>query len=495
MPYKLDGKCVKKESGETVKCHDTVEQAKSHLAALEANVEDAKSLIKQATVFSQAQVGYEPLSTHKGQACANCVFYRATAYDGIEYPHCLIVCNDDPNPIEPTGYCTHWEAKPEPPPEIAETITEAVTGAIENMSTVISGAMAEAMPMAETEYEIPTKESAFMRLKKTLFGNKPLPAFSVHKGKDGKWYWVANYTNAYEDKEDEIFTEKAHENFIARVDMGLVDKPELWTWHVKGSKHGKADVLFGVGRMVVAIGHFEDTPAAKNAIKFYQKNAGKIKLSHGAIAPTWAVHDGIIESYNTFEISTLPDGMEANPYTSFEAVKQMQPNEQKLAFVTAALGKEKTEEIVASLADKSKELDEMQIRYKDFAEVKPDVTKQKENTETQTNMSEVFVEMVKEQGQFVDLMKAMEKRQSGTDELIKSLTAQVKAATDEATALKALVVAGPQRPTTSPATLASETEVTKAQAGNDEEAAVAFAQKWNAPMKKGSQGVSSNGSH
>lgn len=42
MPYKLSGNCVKKTSGETVKCHKTRTEAVSHLRALYANVEDAK---------------------------------------------------------------------------------------------------------------------------------------------------------------------------------------------------------------------------------------------------------------------------------------------------------------------------------------------------------------------------------------------------------------------------------------------------------------------
>ena len=41
MPYELDGNCVKKKSGETIKCHDTHEEAVNHLQALQANVKDS----------------------------------------------------------------------------------------------------------------------------------------------------------------------------------------------------------------------------------------------------------------------------------------------------------------------------------------------------------------------------------------------------------------------------------------------------------------------
>lgn len=38
MPYKLEGNCVKKKTGETVKCHDSHEKALAHMRALEINV-------------------------------------------------------------------------------------------------------------------------------------------------------------------------------------------------------------------------------------------------------------------------------------------------------------------------------------------------------------------------------------------------------------------------------------------------------------------------
>lgn len=41
MPYRLDGNCVKKDTGETVKCHDSRAEAESHLRALYANVEES----------------------------------------------------------------------------------------------------------------------------------------------------------------------------------------------------------------------------------------------------------------------------------------------------------------------------------------------------------------------------------------------------------------------------------------------------------------------
>lgn len=426
-----------------------------------------------ATVFEQTQVAYTTLSTNDNQACANCIFFRDTGYDGIEYQHCAIV-SAYPDPILPTGICNHWEAKPEPPANVVEQVAE-----------VIAPAVAEAVEtVAETiaiSAEHP-KKTVLQRAREALFPPRESGDFNVFKGSDGQWYWIAKYTNAYEDKEGEIFTEKAHEDYIRRVDMGLVDKPELWVWHTKGTKHGQADVVFGVGRIVVAVGHFDDTPAAKKAIQFYQKNAAKIKLSHGALAPKWAIKDGVIDAYNTFEISVLPKGAESNPYTSYEAVKSMQPDPKKLDWVATILGKEKAEAIVTETTTLGKSLDEMEVRYKDFAQVSQ--TPSEQPTEAQKNMSEAFVEMVKDFGQTVGLLQAMEKRQDETDKLVKSLKAQNEAYEKEVTELRALVNAGPRRPSQDNSTEANADLIEKSKAALPNDEAKEFESRYGAPMKK-----------
>lgn len=436
-----------------------------------------------ATVFDQNQVAYTTLSTNPSQACANCIFFRDTDYDGIGYQHCAIV-EAYPDPILPTGICNHWEAKPAASSEMAEEIAETVTDAVVNAVDTI----AASMPMVTMEMAAKPK-SIIQRAKEALFPAKEDGAFTVFKGSDDKWYWIAKYTNAYQDKEGEIFTEKAHEEYIMRVDMGLVDKPELWTWHTKGSKHGQADTVFGVGRIMVAVGHFDNTKEAQTAIKFYQKNADKIKLSHGALAPKWAIHDGLIESYNTFEISTLPLGSEANPYTSYEAIKTMQPDSKKLDWVATVLGKEKAEAIVKDTAEYSKSLDDMQVRYKDFAQVSPSDTAL--NTDVQKNMSEAFIEMVKEQGDIAKLLGAMERRQNQTDELVKSLTKRAEAAEAAEVELRKMVNAGPRRPTADGSTeITDPAVIAKAQATLSNEADD-FKSRWGVPMKSNGNGSNS----
>jgi hypothetical protein len=87
-------------------------------------------------------------------------------------------------------------------------------------------------------------------------------------------------------------------------------------------------------------GHFDDTPEAKHAIEFYQKNAGKITLSHMFHYPKTAKQNGVYYAYNTIEITTLPDGAEAFPYTSFEEFTFMPLSEQQREFIRGVGGDE-----------------------------------------------------------------------------------------------------------------------------------------------------------
>lgn len=396
---------------------------------------------KNATIFTQAQAQYTTLSTQANKACANCVFFRDTGYDGIDWQHCHLV-EAYPEPILPTGYCDEWRAKPEPPPELAETVAEAVGEAVEEAVE----AVIEAVPVVQVQAQTPKRRMLVERVKALFTPPAEGDSFNVFKGSNGQWYWIAKHTNAYEDRDGEILSEKAHEGYIKRLDMGLVPMPELWTWHVKGTKHGQADVVFGVGKIVVAVGHFDDTPQAKQAIQFYRKNAGRIKLSHGFTAPQWAFKNGVYEVYNTFEITTLPDGAESNPYTSFEEVKAMQPDAKKLEWVANVLGKEVAARVVSETEQHDKALMDLNVRYKDYADVeaKPDG-----ELEGEPNVAKAFVDLVETQGGIMALVANM-------DKALQQQIAVNKGLAEELAALKTLVNAPPRRSSEDDSTVLSE---------------------------------------
>lgn len=304
---------------------------------------------KNATIFSQEAVDYTPLSPALGQACANCIFYRSTGYDGVDWPHCHIV-SDWPKPIEPTGWCKEWRLIPEPdmsvdpiPVMIVEPEADdkaAKGGLIETIKTTVQNIL-----------------------------NPETPAFQVFKTQNGRKGWVARHTGKFKDRHKEILADSSHDEYVARVQGGQVQPPELWMWHNKGCKHGNALTVWKSGGFVLAVGLFDQTEEGDSAFDYYQKHAGQITLSHMFHYPAIAKVNGVYWAYNTVEISTLPDGAEAFPYTSFEEIETMTLPEPAQIMIREALGEEALRRALAADAKAAKDtqkLEEAGVAWKGY---------------------------------------------------------------------------------------------------------------------------------
>lgn len=284
--------------------------------------------VKNTTVFSQAQVNYTTLSPSiPNSACANCVFYRSTGYDGVDWPHCHLV-QGYPLPIEPTGLCDEWRLNPEE--EILEPAPVPVY--------IVDSPDGMDMEMEEMSLSVP--KSFTERVKEFVSGlGKPKDQpFSVFKTAEGKMAWVARFTGKYIDREKEIIADKALEAYVDRVHKGLTNPPELWMWHAKGTKHGQAVTVWKAGGFLCAAGYFDDNEVGKSAFKYYQQNSGKIKLSHMFHYPKAAKINNVYHEINVVEITTLPDGAEAFPYTSFEEIQTMALPQIAKDMIGSALG-------------------------------------------------------------------------------------------------------------------------------------------------------------
>lgn len=315
MPYRLQANCVQvqRSSGwETLKCHPTRARAVAHLRALEVNVSDEHKNMGEYKL-DQSEVNYTALSTTDSQACANCRWFMA------DMGKChLVKC--EPEPILATGWCDRWELREV---EIEEPESEE-----------------EDSGMVET-VELTEEDSiGLMRLVKRIGAlfNPQDGGFAVYKGANGQRYWVAKYTNNFKDRDNEFFTDASHEEYVKLTNEGVYPMPELWTYHTRNTRHGVAEVVWKSGAFVFAAGIFDDTPEAVHAFDFYNRNRGKIKLSHGFYYPTTAKKQGVYHKYRTFEISTLPAGAESNPYTDFEEFSHMALSEQVRQWIATVGG-------------------------------------------------------------------------------------------------------------------------------------------------------------
>lgn len=375
---------------------------------------DAKKDIRKAftAMPTQDEANYIPLSATQGKACANCRWFIA------DFQQCFIIDNH-PEPILATGYCDRWEATPEPATPMEEVITEAVVEAVETIAETVAD-----MPVAYVEMSTDKpKHKPFMERVRDFFRPQDKDeSFTVFKGSDDKWHWHAVFTNNFEDREGEILTEKAHDNYIKRLDMHLVPMPVLMGWHTPGTEHGEADVIWRDNHLVHAVGHFYDTPMAEKAIKFYQKNIGKIKMSHGFVAPEWAFDGKHYDDYNTIEITTLPPYAAANPYTSFEELVKMskERSEEKSRYLEQLVGKENLATIDAKSGEINKGLEEMGVKHKDHSQVTPEPAKA-DSTEANKAVSELFVDIVTMQSEMLELQKAHAKALKDKDTEIAAL--------------------------------------------------------------------------
>lgn len=185
--------------------------------------------------------------------------------------------------------------------------------------------------------------------------------------------WFAWWSNNFEDRDGEIFTEHAIDNYVGRVKSGATPYPELWFWHMKGTKHGQADYVGRVGHYAVAAGEFDNSPLAQS-LKVHYGN-GEWAVSHGFRYPPSQKQRGVYHHFTTFELSPLRPQAAANPYTEFNEVVKMQISPEAMAELEKAVGKEEATRIMQRAETGGKQL-EQDTRYKSAAESNEDaVTK------------------------------------------------------------------------------------------------------------------------
>lgn len=196
----------------------------------------------------------------------------------------------------------------------------------------------------------------------------------------GGGYFLMDFTNNFQDRHQEILTQKAHDAYIARLDSKLVPMPVLDHWHMDGSEHGKVHWVGRAGHKVFAVGRFDDTPMGRAAEKHYQRNPGKYKVSQKFLYPRWARdEDGTIHEYNAYKISTLPDGTEANPFTGFVSIEEdklMPLSKEKKDSLRALFGSDEGAyqqalKQVEAMEAQGEKVAQLGVKYKEFADVTP----------------------------------------------------------------------------------------------------------------------------
>lgn len=189
-----------------------------------------------------------------------------------------------------------------------------------------------------TQPELSTKESPIILWLKKTFGKKadePLIGSGFKALPNNKW--VAYHTNSFEDKAHEFFPEAAHDQYISWLDKGVIPYPDLWYWHIPGTKHGQAEWIDRIGHVVVSVGSFDNTPLADLLRKEYERNPQMTSHTYGYPKDA-RLEDGSYQTYFTVEISPLPQGKQSSVWSPFMEVKEMPITPEKITKLESTLG-------------------------------------------------------------------------------------------------------------------------------------------------------------
>jgi len=458
---------------------------------------DAKDASEKALKLSQPEAGYVAVSMTPGKACAGCRWFDSygtqNGYDA-GHPLCWLV-TDYPLPIEPTGYCERYEVAPsleyhpEPMPVViveaeayeedkaveavvAPEVDEAARKEMDDpciakhLKKMLAEGMdqAEAMKKAESMCAEEKPHKSLTAQVKDRLSNLLSRKEVLENGikVDGN-HFLITWSNDFEDRDGEIFTRKAIDDYVDRTDAGPTPMPLIWVWHTgERTRVGEAEWVARQEHFLIAAGEFDDTPAAQKAKAYYAKNAKKTSVSHGFTYPQDQFDGKHYHAFNTFEISLLPRGVEANRYTTLEGVKAMALTEQKKRYLEDVFGKETAEQILSDLTERGKALEELGATFKDFIVVNPDETPaSKEAVEqVETGLKEMFVDVIGDNAEAFRLMttmgKAFEQREAAAKEYAEAQDAKIAALTAEVNGFKERLGDAPRI-----ASRAAETEISK----------------------------------
>lgn len=457
---------------------------------------------------TQAEVNYVPLSAVDGKACANCRWFTKD-----ESGYCHVVENY-PQEIVPTGWCQrHEEASIEAvestvgmresaldledfddgfgdnaetvevapltetfvkelaeldgtAPELSADVEAAPSTATQDgpetaIQTMPTETDSEVVPEADTadaaavSTDAPSLFKAIRERFRQFLGQTD-DALATGLKIYGN-HFLITWSNNFVDRDEEIFTAKAMDDYVTRVDAGIVPPPGVWVWHtgVK-TRIGKADWVARHGHFIIAAGPFDDTPAAQRAKAYYARHARKTAVSHGFSYPPNAFDGRHYHRFNTFEISLLPRGKEANRFTSLEGIKAMAVSEEKLKYLKDVFG-DQAEAILADLDKRGKALEDLGVEYKDFTAAtdaeQPSVAVAEAVDAADSDLTALLAEVIRDNAQLATFMAAqtkafndykatVEEREAARDKEIGALKDQLdsrprSASKDEATELDA----------------------------------------------------------
>jgi hypothetical protein len=223
-----------------------------------------------------------------------------------------------------------------------------------------------------------------------------LPGFSKGFGikqVNGIPWFIAYSTNAFEDREAEIFSTKSLEKYVEEADTKQ-DRGTFNFWHIPGTDFAQKEWQGVVGRFLVEAGPFLDNELGQSAYKFFNQ----FPDGHDDIAPEgWGCSpeyrylpeerkSGVYQNIWITRTSVLPRLAAANIWT--KGAIEMALSEQQKAAAVKIFGEDLTAKIVGQAEAATKDLEEAGVAHK---EVTTEV-----QTEVEIPVSAIAQEVIKQ---------------------------------------------------------------------------------------------------
>lgn len=257
-------------------------------------------------------------------------------------------------------------------------------------------------------------------------------AVLIEKDISGQWRAVLFPSNNFKDRDGEIISKAAHEEYVEWINKNMPDAaPVFATWHLEGTARTYPMDFIGFDNGFL----IESCPLTENeaASLLKMQETMDIGLSIGGVALARdPKHPHIILKYRQFEVSDLPLARAANPFTDVEVIVKeahMKSDEMR-KYLTGMLGPERAESVMSKMALTQKELQNAGVEEKEAKGVDETKTPAESKSETPAastvNIDEIVERVAKEFGmeelsQQFQTMKEQAEKVPVLEELVKQL--------------------------------------------------------------------------
>lgn len=217
--------------------------------------------------------------------------------------------------------------------------------------------------------------------------------FKIITDEDGNLRWLSVSSNAFEDREKELFTTAALEEAVEYADKSGERGP-LMFYHIPGTEIGQCDYQAVVGRFLLESGTFDDTPLSQKAVEYFANSDEEHQVSIGYQYRIGDEEDGQYDWLRIKERSICPLGTAANQWTDFKVIGETPMDANKAEALEKIFGKELASGVIASAEAKTKEL-EASTKFKaDPATETPKEDPKEEEEKTETPQAGLSTEQV-----------------------------------------------------------------------------------------------------